>query len=148
MDSDSVISYTYIPSRVNAIVRHTHRSGLTTSVSAALSTAGFNCISWPEAASIRDTPNDGSVLLGCSCHPSGVSPTECPPGGEACLCDPDTGTCPCLPSVTGRTCDHCAVGYWNLVPGRGCQPCDYDLRTLLSSHCDQARNFQLPMVSE
>ncbi|CAM9901061.1 unnamed protein product [Rangifer tarandus platyrhynchus] len=47
----------------------------------------------------------------CSSHPSGMSPTECPPSGEACLCDPDTGTCPCLPSVTGRTCDHCADGY-------------------------------------
>lgn len=94
------------------------------------------------------TPSDGSVLLGCSCHPSGVSPTECPPSGEACLCDPDTGKCPCLPSVTGRTCDHCADGYWNLVPGRGCQPCDCDPRTSLSSRCDQARNFQLPMVSQ
>ncbi|KAM9699005.1 LOW QUALITY PROTEIN: laminin subunit beta-4 [Dama dama] len=73
----------------------------------------------------------------CSCHPSGVSPTECPPSGEACLCDPDTGTCPCLPSITGRTCDHCADGYWNLVPGRGCQPCDCDPRTSLSSRCDQ-----------
>ncbi|KAF4020071.1 hypothetical protein G4228_011820 [Cervus hanglu yarkandensis] len=84
---------------------------------------------------------------GCSCHPSGVSPTECPPSGEACLCDPDTGTCPCLPSVTGQTCDHCADGYWNLVPGRGCQPCDCDPQTLLSSRCDQARNFQLPMLT-
>ncbi|KAB0342537.1 hypothetical protein FD754_019463 [Muntiacus muntjak] len=73
----------------------------------------------------------------CSCHPSGVSPTECPPSGEACLCDPDTGTCLCLPSVTGQTCDRCADGYWNLVPGRGCQPCSCDPRTSLSSRCDQ-----------
>ncbi|KAB0376143.1 hypothetical protein FD755_012786 [Muntiacus reevesi] len=90
---------------------------------------------------------DGSVLLGCSCHPSGVSPTECPRSGEACLCDPDTGTCPCLPSVTGRTCDHCADGYWNLVPGRGCQPCSCDPRTSLSSRCDQTRNFPLPLLT-
>ncbi|KAK2499442.1 hypothetical protein MC885_018429, partial [Smutsia gigantea] len=62
----------------------------------------------------------------CSCHPSGVNPAECPPGRGACLCDPDTGTCPCLPNVTGQACDHCAGGYWNLVPGRGCQPCDCD----------------------
>ncbi|XP_060052389.1 laminin subunit beta-4 [Erinaceus europaeus] len=73
----------------------------------------------------------------CSCHPSGVSPTECPPGQGVCLCDPDTGTCPCLPNVTGQTCDHCADGYWNLVPGKGCQLCDCDPRTSLSSHCDQ-----------
>ncbi|XP_057586299.1 laminin subunit beta-4 isoform X2 [Hippopotamus amphibius kiboko] len=73
----------------------------------------------------------------CSCHPSGVSPSECPPGGGACLCDPDTGTCPCLPNVAGRACDRCADGYWNLVPGRGCQPCDCDPRTSRNRHCDQ-----------
>ncbi|KAM9077023.1 LOW QUALITY PROTEIN: laminin subunit beta-4 [Megaptera novaeangliae] len=74
---------------------------------------------------------------GCSCHPSGVSPSECPPGGGACLCDPDTGTCPCMPNVTGRACDHCADGCWNVIPGRGCQPCDCDPWTSLNRHCDQ-----------
>ncbi|KAF6301811.1 laminin subunit beta 4 [Rhinolophus ferrumequinum] len=73
----------------------------------------------------------------CSCHPAGVNATACPPGQGACLCDPDTGTCPCLPNVTGWTCDRCADGYWNLIPGRGCQPCDCDPRTSHSSHCDQ-----------
>uniref|UniRef100_A0A452UH64 Laminin subunit beta 4 n=1 Tax=Ursus maritimus TaxID=29073 RepID=A0A452UH64_URSMA len=73
----------------------------------------------------------------CSCHPSGVNPAECPPGQEACLCDPDNGTCPCLPNVTGQACDRCADGYWNLVPSKGCQPCDCDPRTSHSGHCDQ-----------
>ncbi|XP_035110000.1 laminin subunit beta-4 [Callithrix jacchus] len=73
----------------------------------------------------------------CSCHASGVSPAECPPGGGACLCDPATGACPCLPNVTGLACDRCADGYWNLVPGRGCQSCDCDPRTSQSSQCDQ-----------
>uniref|UniRef100_A0A8C3WP70 Laminin subunit beta 4 n=1 Tax=Catagonus wagneri TaxID=51154 RepID=A0A8C3WP70_9CETA len=73
----------------------------------------------------------------CSCHPSGVSPTRCPPDRGACLCDPDTGTCPCLPNVTGQVCDRCADGYWNLVPSKGCQPCDCDPQTSHSSHCDQ-----------
>nr|XP_025728478.1 laminin subunit beta-4-like [Callorhinus ursinus] len=73
----------------------------------------------------------------CSCHPSGVNPAECPPGWGACLCDPDTGTCPCLPNVTGRACDRCADGYWNLVPSRGCQPCDCDPQTSHGGHCDQ-----------
>ncbi|XP_040328880.1 laminin subunit beta-4 [Herpailurus yagouaroundi] len=73
----------------------------------------------------------------CSCHPSGVTPAACPPGQGACLCDPNTGTCPCLPNVTGQTCDRCADGYWNLVPGRGCQPCNCDPRTSHSGHCDQ-----------
>eukprot|EP00069_Balaena_mysticetus_P004207 bmy_17242T0 len=76
-----------------------------------------------------------------------MSPSECPPGGGACLCDPDTGTCPCMPNVTGRACDHCADGCWNVIPGRGCQPCDCDPWTSLSRHCDQARDFQFPVVS-
>ncbi|XP_035866682.1 laminin subunit beta-4 isoform X1 [Phyllostomus discolor] len=73
----------------------------------------------------------------CSCYPSGVNTTECPLGRGPCICDPNTGTCPCLPNVTGRTCDHCTDGHWNLVPGRGCQPCDCDPRTSHGSHCDQ-----------
>ncbi|XP_055974528.1 laminin subunit beta-4 [Sorex fumeus] len=73
----------------------------------------------------------------CSCYPLGVNPAECPPDLEVCLCDPDTGSCACLPNVTGQNCDHCADGYWNLIPSRGCQPCDCDPRTSHSSQCDQ-----------
>lgn len=87
--------------------------------------------------------NLSPVISGCSCHPSGVNTSECPPNQGACICDPDSGTCPCLPNVTGRTCDHCADGYWNLIPGRGCQPCDCDPRTSHGSHCDQARYFRV-----
>uniref|UniRef100_A0A2K6GEB6 Laminin subunit beta 4 n=1 Tax=Propithecus coquereli TaxID=379532 RepID=A0A2K6GEB6_PROCO len=73
----------------------------------------------------------------CSCHPSGVNPAECPPGEGACLCDAVTGRCPCLSNVTGLACDRCADGYWNLVPGRGCQSCNCDPQNSQSSHCDQ-----------
>ncbi|XP_073921097.1 laminin subunit beta-4 isoform X3 [Castor canadensis] len=73
----------------------------------------------------------------CSCHPSGVSHTVCPHGEEACQCDPITGACPCLPHVTGLTCDSCADGYWNLVPGKGCQSCDCDPQTSQNNHCDK-----------
>lgn len=83
------------------------------------------------------------VISGCSCYPSGVNTTECPPGQGPCICDPNTGTCPCLPNVTGRACDRCTDGHWNLVPGRGCEPCDCDHRTSHGSHCDQARHFKV-----
>ncbi|XP_006859338.1 PREDICTED: laminin subunit beta-4 [Chrysochloris asiatica] len=73
----------------------------------------------------------------CSCNPSGVNPTECPSGQGPCVCDPTTGSCSCLPNVAGRACDRCADGYWNLVPGRGCQLCNCDPHTSQSSHCDQ-----------
>ncbi|KAM6151998.1 LOW QUALITY PROTEIN: laminin subunit beta-4 [Erethizon dorsatum] len=70
----------------------------------------------------------------CSCQPPGASPVDGPPAGGACLCDLVTVACPCLPNVTDLACDHRDDGYWNLVPGRGCQPCDCDPRTPQSSH--------------
>ncbi|KAM6202282.1 laminin subunit beta-4 [Rhynchocyon petersi] len=73
----------------------------------------------------------------CSCHPSGVNPAECPSGQGPCRCDPTTGSCPCLPNVIGLACDRCADGYWNLVPGRGCQLCNCDPQTSDSNVCDQ-----------
>ncbi|TKC35705.1 hypothetical protein EI555_014030, partial [Monodon monoceros] len=94
-----------------------------------------------DASVITDLPpKDGSVLPGCSCHPSGVSPSECPPGGGACLCDADTGTRPCMPNVTGQACDHRADGCWNVIAGRRCQPwdpCDCNGKDSQKHICDQ-----------
>ncbi|XP_063998554.1 laminin subunit beta-4 [Pogoniulus pusillus] len=83
----------------------------------------------------------GSALLQncqkCMCNPAGVHPAMCPGGDAACLCDPATGTCPCLPNVVGTTCDQCASGYWDLASGKGCQICDCDERNSLSNQCNQ-----------
>uniref|UniRef100_A0A4X2KND4 Laminin subunit beta 4 n=1 Tax=Vombatus ursinus TaxID=29139 RepID=A0A4X2KND4_VOMUR len=73
----------------------------------------------------------------CDCNPSGVNHTTCPMGDGACLCDPTTGSCPCLPNVIGLACDQCAKGYWNLVPGRGCQFCECDPQRSHNTHCNQ-----------
>ncbi|XP_074050024.1 laminin subunit beta-4 isoform X2 [Macrotis lagotis] len=73
----------------------------------------------------------------CTCNPSGVNHTTCPMGDGACLCDPTTGSCPCLPNVIGLACDQCAEGYWNLIPGRGCQFCECDPQHSHSAHCNQ-----------
>uniref|UniRef100_F6YTR2 Laminin subunit beta 4 n=1 Tax=Monodelphis domestica TaxID=13616 RepID=F6YTR2_MONDO len=73
----------------------------------------------------------------CTCNLSGVNRTTCPMGDGACLCDPTTGSCPCLPNVVGLACDQCAEGYWNLVPGKGCQFCECDPENSHSTHCNQ-----------
>nr|XP_009932075.1 PREDICTED: laminin subunit beta-4 [Opisthocomus hoazin] len=73
----------------------------------------------------------------CMCNPAGVGRAVCPGGGAACLCDPATGTCPCLPNVVGTTCDQCASGYWDLASGKGCQICDCDSKNSQSTQCNQ-----------
>uniref|UniRef100_A0A8B9F2S8 Laminin subunit beta 4 n=1 Tax=Amazona collaria TaxID=241587 RepID=A0A8B9F2S8_9PSIT len=73
----------------------------------------------------------------CTCNLSGVHPSMCPGGDAACLCDPATGACPCLPNVVGVTCNQCASGYWDLASGKGCQICDCDPKNSQSNQCDQ-----------
>uniref|UniRef100_A0A8C0FLZ4 Laminin subunit beta 4 n=1 Tax=Bubo bubo TaxID=30461 RepID=A0A8C0FLZ4_BUBBB len=73
----------------------------------------------------------------CMCNLVGVGPAMCPGGDAACLCDPATGACPCLPNVVGATCDQCASGYWDLASGKGCQICDCDPKNSQSNQCDQ-----------
>ncbi|NXD26373.1 LAMB4 protein, partial [Spelaeornis formosus] len=77
----------------------------------------------------------------CRCNLAGVHPAMCPGGDAACLCDPATGACPCLPNVLGATCDQCASGYWDLASGKGCQTCDCDPKNSQSNHCNQARKL-------
>uniref|UniRef100_U3K696 Laminin subunit beta 4 n=1 Tax=Ficedula albicollis TaxID=59894 RepID=U3K696_FICAL len=73
----------------------------------------------------------------CVCNLAGVHPAMCPGGDAACLCDPATGACPCLPNVLGATCDQCAPGYWHLASRKGCQTCDCDPKNSQSNQCDQ-----------
>uniref|UniRef100_A0A8B9N1S4 Laminin subunit beta 4 n=1 Tax=Accipiter nisus TaxID=211598 RepID=A0A8B9N1S4_9AVES len=73
----------------------------------------------------------------CTCNQAGVCPAVCPGGDAACLCDPATGACPCLPNVVGVTCNQCASGYWDLASGKGCQICDCDPKNSQSNLCNQ-----------
>nr|XP_021156316.1 laminin subunit beta-4 [Columba livia]XP_021156365.1 laminin subunit beta-4 [Columba livia]XP_021156412.1 laminin subunit beta-4 [Columba livia]XP_021156468.1 laminin subunit beta-4 [Columba livia]XP_021156515.1 laminin subunit beta-4 [Columba livia]XP_021156557.1 laminin subunit beta-4 [Columba livia] len=73
----------------------------------------------------------------CTCNVAGVHPAMCPGGDAACLCDPVSGACPCLPNVVGATCDQCAPGYWDLASGKGCQICDCDPKNSQSNQCNQ-----------
>ncbi|NXN99499.1 LAMB4 protein, partial [Rhinopomastus cyanomelas] len=77
----------------------------------------------------------------CRCNPAGVHPAVCPVGDTACLCDPATGACPCLPNVVGVTCNKCASGYWDLASGKGCKICDchpknsHNIQKLFNPNC-------------
>ncbi|XP_010130709.1 PREDICTED: laminin subunit beta-4, partial [Buceros rhinoceros silvestris] len=73
----------------------------------------------------------------CMCNPAGVHPTMCPGADTACLCDPATGACPCLPNVVGTTCNQCVSGYWDLASGKGCQICDCDPKNSQNNQCNQ-----------
>uniref|UniRef100_A0A7M4F6Y3 Laminin subunit beta 4 n=1 Tax=Crocodylus porosus TaxID=8502 RepID=A0A7M4F6Y3_CROPO len=83
----------------------------------------------------------GSALIQscrkCTCNLSGVSPAICPSENEACLCNPTTGACPCLPNVIGSLCDQCAPGYWNLGSRKGCQLCGCDPNNSQTNQCNQ-----------
>ncbi|XP_078409588.1 laminin subunit beta-4 [Cetorhinus maximus] len=72
----------------------------------------------------------------CSCNGIGVDAGHCLPGA-VCLCDQATGQCPCLLNVVGSNCDKCAPGFWNLLSGRGCEPCYCDPRNSASTQCDE-----------
>nr|XP_047924486.1 laminin subunit beta-4 isoform X1 [Anser cygnoides]XP_047924487.1 laminin subunit beta-4 isoform X1 [Anser cygnoides]XP_047924488.1 laminin subunit beta-4 isoform X1 [Anser cygnoides]XP_047924489.1 laminin subunit beta-4 isoform X1 [Anser cygnoides] len=73
----------------------------------------------------------------CTCNLTGVLPATCPGRDAACLCDPATGACPCLPNVVGTTCNQCAPGYWDLASRKGCQLCDCEPKNTQSNQCDQ-----------
>lgn len=52
--------------------------------------------------------------------------TEChcnPLGSLAQTCNKHTGQCVCRSNVTGRSCDRCSEGFWNLDSQNGCQSC-------------------------
>uniref|UniRef100_A0A8B9SX00 Laminin subunit beta-1 n=1 Tax=Anas platyrhynchos TaxID=8839 RepID=A0A8B9SX00_ANAPL len=73
----------------------------------------------------------------CTCNLTGVLPAMCPGRDAACLCDPATGACPCLPNVVGTTCNQCAPGYWDLASGKGCQLCNCEPKNTQSNQCNQ-----------
>lgn len=84
----------------------------------------------------------------CTCNLTGVLPAMCPGRDAACLCDPATGACPCLPNVVGTTCNQCAPGYWDLASGKGCQLCNCEPKNTQSNQCNQARKLLCSLGTE
>lgn len=52
-------------------------------------------------------------------------------------CNRQTGQCHCRPNVTGRACDHCVAGFWNLESSRnGCRQCQCNAVGSHDMHCN------------
>ncbi|XP_063244920.1 laminin subunit gamma-1 isoform X2 [Bacillus rossius redtenbacheri] len=68
----------------------------------------------------------------CQCFGPGThSGASGPP-----LCDQASGQCECRPNVKGRNCDQCEDGYYNIISGEGCEPCNCDPVGSLNHTCD------------
>ena len=65
--------------------------------------------------------------LPCDCHPAGITDNgDCQRGDNAD--GSDSGECSCKEFVTGRRCDQCLEGYFNLtvLNPQGCEMCQCD----------------------
>ncbi|CAB3367583.1 Hypothetical predicted protein [Cloeon dipterum] len=68
----------------------------------------------------------------CQCYGAGTERTKDGPFA----CDQISGQCRCKPYVTGKNCDVCEDGYYNIVSGEGCQACNCDSIGSIDGTCD------------
>lgn len=68
----------------------------------------------------------------CQCDHAGTEETESGPP----ICDQLNGQCKCKPHVIGTNCDQCEPGYYNILSGEGCQPCNCDQIGSLNHTCN------------
>lgn len=68
-----------------------------------------------------------SCIPECHCNPI---------GSLAQNCDKRNGQCFCRENVTGRTCDKCSDGFWNLESGNGCESCACNINGSINSSCN------------
>uniref|UniRef100_A0A1B6DHB4 Laminin subunit beta-2 n=1 Tax=Clastoptera arizonana TaxID=38151 RepID=A0A1B6DHB4_9HEMI len=66
----------------------------------------------------------------CVCDFLGTDQSQIP-------CNHITGQCPCLPNVTGQSCDLCVENHWKIASGTGCEPCACDPIGSSSEGCNQ-----------
>lgn len=52
-------------------------------------------------------------------------------------CNKFTGQCPCLPNVTGQSCNQCEANHWKIASGAGCELCACDPNGSESEQCNQ-----------
>ena len=66
--------------------------------------------------------------IGCDCYTEGTSPDT--------LCNRTNGQCVCRDHVTGRRCNQCEEGYWNMTSS-GYVSCNCDTIGSAVLTCDQ-----------
>lgn len=69
----------------------------------------------------------------CSCYPQGTEQTD---DGVA-ICEQLSGNCRCKPNVTGRNCNECVSGYFNIISGNGCEGCNCDPIGSYNASCER-----------
>ncbi|XP_076636198.1 laminin subunit gamma-1 isoform X1 [Colletes latitarsis] len=87
-------------------------------------TAGFHCeecLAGYYGDALSDRKEDGCKL--CQCYPPGTIELD---DGRVAPCEQLTGHCRCKPHVIGRNCDKCEEGYYHILSGEGCAPCNCD----------------------
>ncbi|XP_069765550.1 laminin subunit beta-4 [Narcine bancroftii] len=72
-------------------------------------------------------------------NPEGCQDCQCDARGSVSTpsaCDPVTGECHCLRTITGRNCEQCLQNYWGLGSSiHGCSPCDCDIGGAYDNIC-------------
>ncbi|XP_014601707.1 PREDICTED: laminin subunit gamma-1 isoform X1 [Polistes canadensis] len=97
-------------------------------------TAGFHCeecLSGYYGDALSDNREDGCKL--CQCYPPGTVELE---DGRVAPCDQLVGHCLCKPHVIGRNCDKCEDGYYHILSGEGCTPCNCDSEGSYNRTCN------------
>lgn len=97
-------------------------------------TAGFHCeecLPGYYGDALSDRKEDGCKL--CQCYLPGTLELE---DGRVVPCDQLTGHCACKPHVVGRNCDKCEEGYYHILSGEGCTPCNCDLEGSYNRTCE------------
>ncbi|XP_076658555.1 laminin subunit gamma-1 isoform X1 [Halictus rubicundus] len=87
-------------------------------------TAGFHCeecLPGYYGDALSDRREDGCRL--CQCYPPGTVELD---DGRIAPCKQLTGQCKCKPHVIGQNCDKCEEGYYHILSGEGCAPCNCD----------------------
>lgn len=87
-------------------------------------TAGFHCeecLPGYYGDALSDRKEDGCKL--CQCYTPGTIELD---DGTVAPCEQLTGHCKCKPHVIGRNCDKCEEGYYHILSGEGCAPCNCD----------------------
>ncbi|XP_012268511.2 laminin subunit gamma-1 [Athalia rosae] len=97
-------------------------------------TAGAHCeecLAGYYGDALSDVKEDGCKL--CQCYGPGTQELE---DGGILPCEQLTGHCKCKAHVTGRNCDRCEDGYYNIFSGEGCAPCNCDPEGSHNRTCD------------
>ncbi|KAK5642602.1 hypothetical protein RI129_008769 [Pyrocoelia pectoralis] len=68
----------------------------------------------------------------CQCYPAGTEEDY----HSLPICDQISGDCRCKPHIFGRNCDQCEDGYFNIIGGEGCLPCNCDPVGSLNRTCN------------